>query len=170
MNIILLFSAVIIVIAGVLFNQLKNSRSLQQQVTQGQEETQEIKEETTIKEETPTSSPTPSIPQPTKPQSQPIPKDETLLSKLQYPNATKESSGENTLVLRSNDDPNSITDWYKEKIIGLGMNTKSFVKTRTNDNVLNKLVGADGKQEIRVEITKQADSSTTEIKVFITTD
>jgi len=42
------------------------------------------------------------------------------------------------------------------------------VKTKTNDNVLNKLVGADGKTEIRVEITKPAGNPTTEIKVSIT--
>lgn len=167
MNIVLLISAVIIVIAGVLFNQLKTSSIPKLETTQEQEGKQEEPESLDLREEPTIPSATPAPTKKPTPPTQPTPKDETLLSKLQYPNATKESTSENTLVLRSNDDSDIITDWYKEKIIGLGMNTKSFVKTKTNDNVLNKLVGADGQTEIRVEITKQANSSATEIKVTI---
>ena len=73
-------------------------------------------------------------------------------------------------MYESQDDPDAITDWYKEKIKELGMSAKSLVTTKTNGNVLNKLVGANGKREIRVEITKPADQPTTEIKLTITQD
>ncbi|MBI2022736.1 hypothetical protein HYS97_02725 [Candidatus Daviesbacteria bacterium] len=78
-----------------------------------------------------------------------------------YPNSTSLGSG----VYESNDSPNIITDWYKEKIKSLGMSTTSFVQTSANDNVLNKLVGSDGKGEIRVEISRPADNSKTTIKL-----
>ena len=165
MNIVLLISAVLLVIAGVVFNQIKSDRIIQPPVSQEQEESQETQEESEVEIETPTPTQKPIAPKPTAPQIQQTPRDEGLLSSLSYPNAEVVSSGESTLTLRSNDDSDVITDWYKEKITGLGMNTKSFVKTKTNDNVLNKLVGADGQTEIRVEITKQANNPTTEIKV-----
>jgi len=71
-------------------------------------------------------------------------------------------------VFESNDDPDLITNWYKEKIKSLGMNSKSFVQTKTNGNVLNKLVGARGDKEIRVGIVKKNDESVTKITVSTT--
>src|SRR3989344_1127374 len=167
MSLVITIIAVTIVIAGAVFNELRTNQVSQQQETKVQQTVEEKPGTTETEAPTATPSPLPSQ-QPTKPQAKPTPKDEALLSNFQYPNATKESSNENSLVLKSNDDSDDITDWYKEIIVRLGMNTKSFVKTKTNDNVLNKLVGADGKTEIRVEITKPAGNPTTEIKVSIT--
>ena len=48
------------------------------------------------------------------------------------------------------------------------MNSKSFVQTKTNGNVLNKLVGARGDKEIRVGIVKKNDESVTKITVSTT--
>lgn len=86
---------------------------------------------------------------------------------LRYGNSEILASSPKLLSLRSSDDVNTITDWYKQKIISEGMNIKTFVETKTNENVLNKLVGADGKKEIRVEIKKDAGSSIVQIEVSL---
>lgn len=90
-------------------------------------------------------------------------------SSLFYPGASIISQSNNEFVLQSSDSPDTITPWYKEKIRSMGMTSKSFVVTKTNGNVLNKLVGADGKNEIRVEISKQANESITLIKLYFVT-
>ena len=53
----------------------------------------------------------------------------------------------------------------KKKIKAAGMNVNSFVTTKTNGSVLNKLSAADGKTEIKIEIKKQAVDSEVEISV-----
>lgn len=95
---------------------------------------------------------------------QPDPTQETA-DTLIYPNAEKQSSSGNSLFLKSQDDPDRITDWYKEQIAGLGMKTKTFVKTNENGNILNKLVGVNGASSIRVEITKNAMQNTVWITI-----
>lgn len=89
-------------------------------------------------------------------------------SDLQYPNSRQTGSNDASLIFESTDDPDLITNWYKEKIRDLGMNSKSFVQTKTNGNVLNKLVGARGDKEVRVEIVKKNDESVTKITVSTT--
>lgn len=114
--------------------------------------------------ETPTRAPT------TQPTPKPTTPPAVNQGEFQYPGSTRVGSDDETVTYQSQDDSDRITDWYEEKIRSLGMNAKSFVKTRTNDNVLNKLVGADGSREVRVEISKPAASSTVTIKVSITED
>lgn len=82
-----------------------------------------------------------------------------------YPNASIISQANNHLELTTNDSANQVTDWYKNKIKQLGWNTTSFVMTNTNDQVLNKLVGAQNNQQVNVEITKVAGSSTVKISL-----
>lgn len=120
-------------------------------------------------------SPTPSpssLPSPT-PTSSPIPTPSATviikqevgdLSNFKYPNSSQVGSLENGIKLESSDDPKVITDWYEEKIRSLGFKSKSFVKTNTNGQVLNKLVAASAEKEVRVEIAKSAGST----KVLIT--
>lgn len=84
-----------------------------------------------------------------------------------YPNSKQIGSLDNTLLLESNDDPGKITDWYKQKIESMGMSAKSFVQTKTNDNVLNKLVAANGKEKIDIEINKKAGEQVVRIKVLV---
>lgn len=84
---------------------------------------------------------------------------------LKYPNSVQISQNEST-IYESSDDADKITNWYKDKIKSMNMRVKSFVTTKTNGNILNKLVGADGKKEIKVEITKKDDDQ----KVTITVD
>ncbi|MCL5438804.1 MAG: hypothetical protein M1268_02345 [Patescibacteria group bacterium] len=84
---------------------------------------------------------------------------------LIYPGSVKIKNDNGNLELESLDDAQKITDWYKEKIKGMGMNAKSFVQTKANDKVLNKLVGSNGKKEVRVEISKENNQST--VKIFV---
>lgn len=86
-------------------------------------------------------------------------------SDLKYPNSESTGSSIDTFFYESMDDPDTITNWYKEKIRSFGMNTKAFVQTKTNGNVLNKLAAANGNREINIEITKKADESKVKIKV-----
>lgn len=83
------------------------------------------------------------------------PKKVESITDLKYPSSTQVSQNGNTTIYESTDDSDIITNWYKQKIESLNMNVKSFVTTKTNGNVLNKLVGADENREIRVEITKR---------------
>jgi hypothetical protein len=76
-----------------------------------------------------------------------------------YPGATNKWNGN----YESGDDPDTITNWYKEKIISTGMNVKTFVTTKTNGNVLNKLAGANSSLSVLVEIEKKEGESITKI-------
>jgi|SRR3989344_7671342 len=87
------------------------------------------------------------------------------LDDFKYGGASVTSQSNHSLELSSSDDPDKITDWYKEKIRSLGLSSKSFVTTKSNDNVENKLVGSNGDLEIAVEIKKAAGSSIAVIKV-----
>jgi len=153
-NIVVIIIASIIVIAGALARPSKI------------EEQEPVLGETATVEETPTPTPQKDANLPTitpTPTLQPPEKDANLL--WQYPNSSIITKSETALILESNGDVDAITDWYKEKIKAMGMNAKSFVVTKTNGNVLNKLVGDNGNIEIRVEISKSAGESTVRIVV-----
>ncbi|TSC88179.1 MAG: Uncharacterized protein G01um101416_202 [Microgenomates group bacterium Gr01-1014_16] len=85
----------------------------------------------------------------------------SVTSDWQYPGGSQISAG----VYESSDPSDKITDWYQDKIKQLGLNTKTFVRTKTNDRVLNKLVAAGISTEIRVEISKNPSDSLTRITV-----
>ena len=168
MNIVVTIVAVVLVITGVFVSKISKREIQTSETSQVLSVEEEIKEEevtpTTGSHQTDTPIPTKTpIPSPT---NTPKPASSNL-SSFQYPNSQVVSSSENSLILNSIDNADSITDWYKEKIKGEGMSVTSFVTTKTNDNVLNKLVGANGAREIRVEITKEAGSSTVKISVTL---
>ena len=94
----------------------------------------------------PSTSPTPSAGVPS-----------ATLTQFTYPNAAIGSQSDGSMTLTSTDDPQAITDWYKNKIKELGMSTRSFVQTKTNGNVHNVLAAAKNDDEIKVTITKKAD-------------
>jgi hypothetical protein len=87
------------------------------------------------------------------------------LNQFRYPNGKTISSSSTEIKIESPDSPDKITDWYKEKIKGLGMNTQSFVTTNTNNNVLNSLAAAGNGINIKIEIKKDAGASFTSIKI-----
>lgn len=86
---------------------------------------------------------------------------------VQYPNSQQTNSSGNTIYYESTDSPNAITDWYKTKIKSMGMNTTSFIQNNSNNNVLNQLIGSDGRRNIRVEITKPAGENIAKIAVTV---
>lgn len=90
-----------------------------------------------------------------------------VISDFQYPGSTVVSITNNTATFESADDSKMITDWYKDKIKNMGMVATSFVQTSANGNVFDKLVGADGATEVRVEITKQNNSQTVNIYISL---
>lgn len=85
----------------------------------------------------------------------------------QYPNSQVINSSGNSLSLVTTDNVDVVTSWYKDKISSEGMNVKSFVTTKANDNVVNKLVVASGEREIRVVIKKNSGESEVYITVSI---
>ena len=127
---------------------------------------------TTSPTSNPTSIPT-AIPSPTTlPPATSTPTNSPYSQKLnitdfKYPNAIVVNKNGNKLELESNDDPQKITDWYKEKIKSMDLNVTTFVQTSTNGNILNKLVGANGATEVRVEITKQNNSQVVKISISL---
>ncbi len=115
---------------------------------------------------TPTHTPKQSTQTPTPTQHQSGTTTGTGIAAFALPGAKISYQDGSAINLESTDDSDAITDWYKNKIESLGYNAKSFVKTKTNGNVKNSLVGADGKTEIRVEITKAPGENAT--KIFVT--
>jgi len=113
----------------------------------------------------PTDSTSPTLPPTHTPTPKPTRPPSSSISAFVYPGASLKSQTTTSLALESNDDTDKITDWYKTKIEELGMNVKSFVTTRANDKVLNKLSAADGAREINVEISKQQGTSLVVISV-----
>lgn len=89
------------------------------------------------------------------------------ISDFQYPASIVVSKTDNTITLESTDDPKKITDWYKDKIKSMNMNVTTFVQTSINNNILSKLVGANGNQEVRVEISKQNNNAVVKIVVVL---
>jgi hypothetical protein len=87
------------------------------------------------------------------------------LNQFRYPNGKTISSSSSEIKMESSDSPEKITDWYKEKIKSLGMNTQSFVSTNTNNNVLNSLAAAGQGINIKIEIKRDAGSSFTSINI-----
>ena len=130
------------------------------------EEVLSVSEET---DQTPTPSPTPV---PTQEQVAsasitPPPQNQLSVSGFLYPGSKVLVQTQTTLNLENFDDTDVITDWYKDKIKGIGANVKSFVITRANDKVLNKLVGANSLVEVSVEISKDSGSSVAKILVSL---
>jgi len=114
---------------------------------------------------TPTPIPTP-IPTLVPSTSIPIPSSQRNMSSFAYPGSIILNQSEKEMTLQSLDDPTSITNWYKEKIVNLNMNAKSFVQINTNGNILNKLVAAKSGFKISVEISKKNNEGKTEISVI----
>lgn len=82
---------------------------------------------------------------------------------LKYPNSSKQEDNK----FQTGDHPDAVTNWYKEKINQMKMSSKSFVTTKTNEKVLNKLVAADGNKEIKVTISREENSSNTIIEITV---
>ncbi len=82
-----------------------------------------------------------------------------------YPNASDIARGNSKISFKSSDNPESITNWYKNEINSRGYSVTSFVTTKTNGNVENKLAGASGEDKLQVKIEKSAESTLTTVVV-----
>jgi hypothetical protein len=83
-----------------------------------------------------------------------------------YPNAIHIIETGNTISFQTTDDTDTVSNWYKNLIISFHMNTQTFIKTNTNGNILNKLVGVNGNEkQLRVEISKGSTMSVTSVIV-----
>jgi hypothetical protein len=91
------------------------------------------------------------------------------LNEYRYANSELLSQTASELHLKSLEDTDTVTTWYKEKVRAEGMNIKTFVTTKANEKVLNKLSGASANREVRVEITKEPEDVFCYIDVFVTT-
>ena len=83
------------------------------------------------------------------------------LADWQYPSSNK--VGDNKW--ESHDDAKTITDWYVNKIKSMGLPVTSFVKTNTNDKILNSLAAA--KDSWKIKITIAQDSSDAAVVITI---
>jgi len=158
MNVVVYIVAVLVVATGIYISQ-------KEKVKQGNEISEQVEvlsESDEVQDVTPTTEPNAT--------SIPTPIQSAFNSNIldyKYPNSQIISTSSNTLSLESDDDSDVITDWYKDKINSLGMNVKTFVKTKANDKILNKLAGADGTKEISVEISKESMNLLVNISVTI---
>ncbi len=91
----------------------------------------------------------------------------TRIDAFVYPNSTLVSKTSSRVMLQSGDDPNLITDWYKQKIQSENMNVNSFVVTSVNDTVINKLSSSNSSVQIDVSIEKTPTASTTSVTIDI---
>ena len=82
-----------------------------------------------------------------------------------YPGATQTGNNGNSTNLRTSDDAQVVTNWYKDKIKSLGWNATSAIENNTNSDISNQLVASNGSREIRIQITKNNNSSTVNITV-----
>lgn len=171
MNILITISAVIIVLSGIIYSQFSKDQVIDGQVISNQSQSSAETEESSNIQITPkpfpTTAPT-TIPSPTPTEvEQNQVKSNSTLSQLKYPGAKELSKTDDTLIMESSDNPQTITNWYKEKIRSENMNTKSFVTTKANDKVLNKLSAVGNGKNVSIEISKASNSSIVTIKVII---
>lgn len=97
----------------------------------------------------------------------PTPSSKIDISSFVYPGSIILNQSANEMTSQSTNDPQAITNWYREKIISLNMNAKSFVQTNTNGNVLNELVGVSARFKVKIQIEKISLSNVAAIKVSL---
>lgn len=166
MRVVLIVAAFLLLLSGITFSRIQNrvdKKTNQNQILSQNSENASIKnDQHTQTDETkninPLDSDTKNTPTP-KPTLQPTSQPTTVnkfsdLYSFIYPGSEIISSDSDSLHLKTMDDPERVTDWYQEKIKSLNMNVRNFIKTKTNDNVLNKLVAAKSGLEIRIEVKK----------------
>lgn len=93
--------------------------------------------------------------------------DEYTLDFYRYPNSQLVESDGNQLFLESDDSPEEITSWFKQRIKERNIPINNFVSTRTNGSFFNTLAGKSELETIRIEISKPAFSNKTKISVFL---
>ena len=90
------------------------------------------------------------------------------LEQFSYPHATITQSSDTKASMTSSDDPTTITNWYKNVLTTMHMSTTAVSMSSTNNSVSNQLAGDNGSLQVRITITKNANSSHTTIDVTTT--
>lgn len=98
----------------------------------------------------------------------PSPTPSPLHTELIYPGSTLIKNTEQSFFLESEDTPDEITAWYKDTIESLGMNAKSAIQIQTNEDIQNKIVGANKDREVTIDITKKSDTKIVSIIITLT--
>lgn len=93
--------------------------------------------------------------------------EELKLGDFRYPDAEVVSFGGNSFLLKSSDDIEDITGWYKDRISVKKMGIKNFIQTKTNGNYSNLLQAANKNENIKVEIEKKDSDDKVNILVTI---
>ena len=156
MHVLITIGAVILVLAGVFYTRVSKPDVSQEQVLS----IKATPVETVVP--IPTASPKPHTPVPTQ---QLVSPDSS--GSYHYPGSQTVSVSGSVTVLTTGDDPEKVTDWYKNKIRSRGMSVTSFVVTKTNNNVFNKLAGASAGKKIEFEIKKAAGDPVVTITVKV---
>lgn len=110
---------------------------------------------------TPSSSPLPTITPTNKPIVTP-----TTIGWLVYPNAVIVSQNSDKVSSKSEDNIETITEYYEKVFDKNGSKNKSFIKTNTNGNIINKLSGIIKGKTLTIEIKKDSGSSTVYINII----
>lgn len=92
---------------------------------------------------------------------------ELVLGDFYYPGAKTTRLSGSKVYLKSTDEVEKITSWYKTKISALKMNLRNFVQTNTNGSFSHQLTAADEKEKIEVLINRGQGEKETEITVSI---
>lgn len=169
MSLIIVAFTVLVVLAGTYLQNLKifdNGKVLSS-----------IAQETSVPTPTPTTTSTATAkphlnssvsPVPTQTPFPANPSNNSDMSGYIYPGSDVLSSSGNSLDLTSQDSTDKITDWYKQKLQSKNFNANSFVTTKANDKVLNKLVSSNGQTTINIEISQDVAGSLVKISVKVT--
>lgn len=88
-----------------------------------------------------------------------------ILEDLVYPGSIKLTEKENFFSLESYDNPRKITDWYESKIEEKDLKVRTFLRTNSNENILNRVVGIKGQTKITIDVTKKNTDERTKISV-----
>lgn len=82
-----------------------------------------------------------------------------------YPGSTTNQSSPTAITLTSNDDVQTITNWYEQKIQSFG--SKAAAKTNSNGKVENKISASKNGETISITIRKTPSSSEVTIEVSL---
>jgi len=95
-----------------------------------------------------------------------IPDQSEILSNLIYPGSQIGFESAQTLSMNSGDDPQSVSDWYREKFKELGFSVTSSSYVVNNNEYVIKQVAIDGGKNLNIEIIR-IDSMTTKVTISI---
>ena len=89
------------------------------------------------------------------------------MSDFIYPHAEIIATTKDTIKLESIDEPDEISMWYEDKMKSSNFNIKTFIKTSSNDDIVNKMVGNNENFQISIDIAKPSKSDLVGIEISL---